>query len=76
VPLSNTQQGRQKMVVEMARSENLTIRQLYKRVATARGHRVALGTAADIADALEEWYRGRRGRWFNIMPQVFPGGRQ
>ena len=74
VPLSNTQQGRQKMVVEMARSENLTIRQLYKRVATARGHRVALGTAADIADALEEWYRGGAADGFNIMPQVFPAG--
>src|SRR6478735_4517259 len=74
VPLSNTQQGRQKMVVEMARSENLTIRQLYKRVATARGHRVALGTAADIADALEEWYRGNAADGFNIMPQVFPAG--
>jgi len=74
VPLSNTQQGRQKMVVEMSRSENLTIRQLYKRVATARGHRVALGTAADIADALEEWYRGNAADGFNIMPQVFPAG--
>ena len=74
VPLTNTQQGRQKVVIEMARSENLTIRQLYKRVATARGHRVALGTAADIADALEEWYRGGAADGFNIMPQVLPAG--
>jgi alkanesulfonate monooxygenase len=74
VPLSDSQQGRQQMVVEMARSENLTIRQLYKRVATARGHRVALGTAADIADALEEWYRGGAADGFNIMPQVLPAG--
>jgi FMN-dependent oxidoreductase (nitrilotriacetate monooxygenase family) len=72
VPLSNTQQGRQKMVVEMARTEDLTIRQLYKRVATARGHRVAIGTAAEIADALEEWYRGGAADGFNIMPQAFP----
>ena len=74
VPLTNTQQGRQKMVVDLARSENLTIRQLYKRVATARGHRVALGTATDIADALEEWYRGGAADGFNIMPQVLPAG--
>ena len=74
VPLSNSQQGRQQMVVEMARSENLTIRQLYKRVATARGHRVAVGTATDIADALEEWYRGGAADGFNIMPQVLPAG--
>src|SRR6185503_18984207 len=74
VPLSNSQQGRQQMEVEMARSENLTIRQLYKRVATARGHRVAVGTATDIADALEEWYCGGAADGFNIMPQVLPAG--
>ena len=37
VPLTNSQQGRQKVIVEMARRENLTIRQLYQRVAGARG---------------------------------------
>ena len=74
VPLTNTQQGRQKVVMDMARSEGLTIRQLYMRVVTARGHRVVLGTPADIADALEEWYRGGAADGFNIMPQVLPAG--
>ena len=74
VPLTNTQQGRQKVVMDMARAENLTIRQLYKRVATARGHRVVMGTGIDIADALEEWYRGGAADGFNIMPQVLPAG--
>jgi FMN-dependent oxidoreductase (nitrilotriacetate monooxygenase family) len=74
VPLSNTQQGRQKVVVDMAREGKLTIRQLYKRVATARGHRVVVGTAIDVADALEEWYRGGAADGFNIMPQVLPAG--
>jgi alkanesulfonate monooxygenase len=74
VPLSNSQQGRQKVVMDMARAENLSIRQLYKRVATARGHRVAIGTGSDIADALEEWYRGGAADGFNIMPQTLPAG--
>jgi alkanesulfonate monooxygenase len=74
VPLTNTQQGRQKVVMDMARAENLTIRQTYMRVATARGHRAAVGTASDIADALEEWYRGGAADGFNIMPQVLPAG--
>ena len=75
MPLTNTQQGRQKVVIDMARSENLTIRQLYKRVATARGHRVgAAAPATDIADALEDWYRGGAADGFNIMPQVLPAG--
>jgi alkanesulfonate monooxygenase len=60
--------------MDMARAENLTIRQLYKRVATARGHRAVVGTPADIADALEEWYRGGAADGFNIMPQVLPAG--
>ncbi len=72
VPLSNTQQGRQKVVMDMARAENMTIRQLYIRVATARGHRVVFGTASDIADALEEWYRAGACDGFNIMPQTLP----
>jgi FMN-dependent oxidoreductase (nitrilotriacetate monooxygenase family) len=72
VPPTNSQQGRQKVVVEMARAENLTIRQLYMRVATARGHRVVVGTATDVADALEEWYRGGAADGFNIMPQAMP----
>src|SRR4029078_377178 len=74
VPLSNSQQGRQKVVMDMARAENLNIRQLYQKVATARGHRVAIGTGSDIADALEEWYRGGAADGFNIMPQTLPAG--
>lgn len=74
VPLTNTQQGRQKVVMDMARRENLTIRQLFMRVAGARGHRMVHGTAADVADGLEEWYRGGAADGFNIMPQVLPQG--
>ncbi|MBM3526765.1 MAG: LLM class flavin-dependent oxidoreductase [Alphaproteobacteria bacterium] len=74
VPLTNTQQGRQKVVMDMARREHLTIRQVYMRVAGARGHRMVHGTAADIADALEEWYRAGAADGFNIMPQVLPAG--
>src|SRR5262249_3022080 len=57
-----------------ARAEKLTIRQFYKRVATARGHRIVVGTGSDIADALEEWYRGGAADGFNIMPQTLPAG--
>src|SRR5499433_3789727 len=50
------QKGRVKMMVDLARRENLTIRQLYKRVYGQRGHRVVIGTPSDIADALEQWF--------------------
>jgi N-acetyl-S-(2-succino)cysteine monooxygenase len=68
------QKGRVKMMVDLARRENLTIRQLYKRVSGQRGHRVVIGTPAEVADALELWYRGGAADGFNVMPLTFPRG--
>ena len=39
-----------------------------------RGHRVVIGTPAEVADALEDWYRGGAADGFNIMPLTFPRG--
>ena len=66
------QKGRVKMMVELARRENLTIRQLYKRVYGQRGHRVAIGTPSEVADGLETWFRGGAADGFNLMPLTFP----
>ena len=74
VPMSNTQQGRQKLVVEMARRDGLTIRQLARRTAGSRAHRTICGTAADIADSLEHWYRGGAADGFNILSPTLPDG--
>ena len=68
------QKGRVKMMVELARRENLTIRQLYKRVYGQRGHRVVVGTPSEVADALETWFRGGAADGFNLMPLTFPRG--
>jgi N-acetyl-S-(2-succino)cysteine monooxygenase len=70
------QKGRVKVMVELARRENLSIRQLYKRVYGQRGHRVVVGTPVEVADALEEWYRGGAADGFNILPLTFPRGLQ
>ena len=35
---------------------------------------MAIGTATDIADALEQWHRGGAADGFNIMPQTLPAG--
>ena len=68
------QKGRVKIMVELARRENLTIRQLYKRVYGQRGHRVVIGTPHEVADALETWYRAGAADGFNLMPLTFPRG--
>ena len=74
VPLTNTQQGRQRVAVDLARRENLTIRQLYQRLSGARAHRSIYGTASEIADSLEQWYRSGAADGFNIMALTFPQG--
>jgi alkanesulfonate monooxygenase len=73
-PASNTEHGRQKVIVDLARRENLSIRQVYMRVAGQRAHHTVIGTPADIADALEDWFSGGAADGFNIMPLTFPHG--
>jgi N-acetyl-S-(2-succino)cysteine monooxygenase len=68
------QQGRRMLLIDLARRESLTIRQLYRRVAGARAHRTICGTAAEIADSLELWYRRGAADGFNILPLTFPRG--
>ena len=71
---TNQEVGRVKVMVELARRENLSIRQLYQRVIGQRAHRVVIGTPADIADGLEQWFTAGAADGFNILPLTFPGG--
>jgi N-acetyl-S-(2-succino)cysteine monooxygenase len=64
--------SRAKLLHDLARRENLTIRELYMRMAGARGHRQIYGTPAQIADELEEWFDQEAADGFNIMPPVEP----
>jgi FMN-dependent oxidoreductase (nitrilotriacetate monooxygenase family) len=57
---------------EMAKRENLTIRQLYLR-AVLRGHNIVRGTPESIADYMEEWFTGDGADGFNVMPPYLPG---
>ena len=73
-PLTNAQQGRQKLVIDLARRDGLTIRQLYQRIAGSRAHRTICGTASDIANSLEHWYTGGAADGFNILTSTLPDG--
>lgn len=61
------------VLYEMARRENMTLRDLYNLTAAARGHWVLCGTAERIADTLEEWFTTGAADGFNILPAHFPG---
>ena len=52
---SKGSKGHFKQVMDMARIEGFTIRQIYMRYAGARGNRTVMGTSQNIADEMEEW---------------------
>jgi alkanesulfonate monooxygenase SsuD/methylene tetrahydromethanopterin reductase-like flavin-dependent oxidoreductase (luciferase family) len=72
--LGRGHQSRARLITELARSENLTLRQLLLRLAGGRGHRTIAGTAIQIADELETWFTQGAADGFNIMPQLMNGG--
>lgn len=76
LPETNGPKSRQHLLVELARRDRLTIRQLYLRIAGARGHQQVVGTPASIADQLQQWFEEGGADGFNIMAPWFPGGLQ
>jgi alkanesulfonate monooxygenase SsuD/methylene tetrahydromethanopterin reductase-like flavin-dependent oxidoreductase (luciferase family) len=74
LPTTESGRSRQQLLVDLARAENLSIRQLYLRIATARGHLAVVGTATDIADQLHAWFDQYAADGFNVMPPWLPGG--
>ncbi|MCW6034245.1 LLM class flavin-dependent oxidoreductase [Pantoea sp. JK] len=70
VPLGEGNQSRVKLMTDMAKRENLTLRELAAVAAGSRGHRVIVGTAEDIADDFELWLNEGGADGFNIMPAI------
>ncbi|MFD5033572.1 LLM class flavin-dependent oxidoreductase [Streptomyces sp. NPDC058405] len=66
--------SRYTLIVELARREHLTVRQLIGRLGGGRGHRTFAGTAVQVADTIEHWYDRGAADGFNIMPAVLPSG--
>lgn len=74
LPPTNGPKGRQRLLVDVARREGLTIRDLYLNIALTSGHRLVLGTPVDIADQLEDWFRNEGCDGYNVAPPYLPGG--
>ncbi len=73
-PVNRRMHSRAQIFLDIAARGNLTIRQLYLSVAGGNGHRTVIGTPADIADAMEEWFHAEAADGFNILPPWLPGG--
>lgn len=68
------QQSRQQLIQALGQEQGLTIKQLYQRIASGRGHFCLVGTPEYIADQLEEWFVSGAADGFNIMPAVISNG--
>src|SRR5215207_4679850 len=62
------------VLYDMAKRENMTLRDLYNLTAAARGHWVLCGTPKKIADTLEEGFVEDAADGYNVLPPYFPGG--
>lgn len=73
LPESEGMKSRQALVVEQSRRDGLSIRQLARHFAGARGHWRIVGTPAQVADELQARFQGGAADGFNVMPSYFPG---
>lgn len=62
------------IVVETARRDQLTVRQLLHRLGGGMGHRIVAGTPEQIADTMIDWVDHGAADGFNVMPDVLPEG--
>ena len=72
--MSQLSQSRAVGMVETARRDNLTVRQVYERLLVSKGHRQLIGSVTEVADSLQEWFEGSGADGFNVMPAMMPNG--
>lgn len=74
LPEPNGPKSRFRLLMDLARRETLTLRQLAARVAGARGHAILVGGPKRIADHFEQWFNGGACDGFCVMFASLPGG--
>ena len=72
LPPSNAAKARQKMMIELAQRENLSIRDLARRFTFSLGHMVYVGTAPGLADFMEDWFTKGAADGFTMLSPYFP----
>jgi FMN-dependent oxidoreductase, nitrilotriacetate monooxygenase family len=73
IPESNASKSSQQHIVESARAQGLSIRELAARAGSYSGL-AFVGTAESIADEMEAWLGDRGSDGFNMMFPWLPGG--
>lgn len=65
-------QGFVDATLQLARADNLTVRELLDRNPGA--HRIVIGTPEQVADTIETWFLQHAADGFNLNADVFPSG--
>ncbi|MNN20719.1 Nitrilotriacetate monooxygenase component A [compost metagenome] len=73
VEKSNGMKSRIQLIMDTARSQNLSILELGRRILGARGHLQFVGTPEQLADLIEQWFQEKACDGFNVMGPVLPG---
>ncbi|HEX3861710.1 MAG TPA: LLM class flavin-dependent oxidoreductase [Stellaceae bacterium] len=73
IPESNASKSGRQRIIDRARRDNLTVRQLAQ-IAGSYGGLAMVGTPSMIVDQMEEWFFGEACDGFNIMFPWVPGG--
>jgi FMN-dependent oxidoreductase (nitrilotriacetate monooxygenase family) len=73
IPESNASKTARQKAIDMARADNLTVRQLARRLGGFSGLAM-VGTPAMIADQMEEWLESRGSDGFNVFFPYLPAG--
>lgn len=74
LPIPDTYHSFSRALLNKARREGMSLRDVYNLIAAARGHWVLCGSAESIADTLQYWFDGGAADGFNIMPPWFMEG--
>jgi alkanesulfonate monooxygenase SsuD/methylene tetrahydromethanopterin reductase-like flavin-dependent oxidoreductase (luciferase family) len=61
-----------KSIDQLAKQQKMTIREMYKLIVPSAGHVIFKGTAGQVADQFEDWYRSKAADGFNVINPVQP----
>lgn len=70
----NGEKGRFKLLSDLARERNYTIKELARYFVATQGHLFVVGSGEQVADTLSDWYLNGAADGFNIKFPYFPGG--
>lgn len=65
--------SRSDMISAWSKDGAPTLRQLYQRFASARGHYSIVGTPNEVGEEMERWFTTGACDGFNILPAYYPG---